>query len=156
AMAELVFFRRSEELMRISLDGSRVSVGRATSNDILVPDGSVSRQQFALAQVDGAWRLEDLSGRGTEIAGVRLARTVLEDGADIGLGQWRAVFNLTEPAFDDDATRSREAAHTAAREAPAGDARPTGARVRVRTAFTERVVPLQRELVVGSGEGCGL
>ncbi len=36
--------------------------------------------------------VEDLSGKGTVVAGTRSERAPLADGADIALGQWRAVY----------------------------------------------------------------
>ncbi len=153
-MAELVFFRRSEEMMRVLLDGRRVSVGRGSSVDILVPDASVSRQQFALERDGEIWRLRDLSGRGTECTGARVEQLNLTDGIDIGLGQWRAVFNLGERAAAGEGATQLVGGDTAVR--PTSSASPSALpdRLLIRSALGERSVPFQREMTVGTGEQC--
>ena len=153
-MAELVFFRRSEELMRINLDGHRVTVGRAPNNDILVPDNAVSRLQFALQQTTKGWTLEDLSGNGTEIAGERLFQTEIDDGADIGLGQWRAVFSLSSGNLEAEATQQEDSEGTAVQPTPFTNVRPAEALLRLRSRAGESTVPLRGEVVVGSAPDC--
>ncbi|GEM_PF-901794 len=92
-MAELVFFRRREERLRVSLSRERpLVVGRGGSCDVVVPDPAVQPRQFSLSVSVGGVRLEDLSGGGTEVAGTLTSNCLLEDGTDIGLGEWRAVF----------------------------------------------------------------
>ncbi|MFZ5471071.1 MAG: sigma 54-interacting transcriptional regulator [Myxococcota bacterium] len=91
-MPELVFFRRGDEVLRFSLERARVVLGRGEKSDVVIPDPEVSRQQVALFAEEDKWWLEDLSGHGTVVAGEKEERTALADGADIALGQWRAVF----------------------------------------------------------------
>lgn len=91
-MPELVFLRRGEELLRIALDRSRVVLGRAETSDIVIPDAEVSAHQAAVLLDGGVAVVEDLSGKGTTVSGERTTRAPLADGADITLGQWRAVF----------------------------------------------------------------
>jgi DNA-binding NtrC family response regulator len=91
-MPELVFFRRGEEVLRFGVDRSRVVLGRGDKSDVVIPDPGVSRQQAALLFDGKQATLEDLSGRGTMVSGAATARAFLADGADIALGQWRAVY----------------------------------------------------------------
>ncbi|MFP2897927.1 FHA domain-containing protein [Corallococcus sp. 4LFB] len=91
-MPELVFFRRGEEVLRVAVDRARVVLGRGDSSDVAIPDPEVSRQQVALLWDGQKCRVEDLSGKGTKVAGAVVERGDLPDGADIELGQWRAVF----------------------------------------------------------------
>jgi DNA-binding NtrC family response regulator len=93
-MAELVFYRRGEELMRVLLDGPRFTLGRGPHNDLAVPDEDVSRNQAALERtdLDGSFTLVDLSGRGTTVDGTSHHRVALQPGAELTLGEWRAVF----------------------------------------------------------------
>ncbi|WP_224367521.1 FHA domain-containing protein [Hyalangium versicolor] len=61
-------------------------------SDIVLPDPHVSRQHVALLLDGSRCLLEDLSGHGTVVAGQPLQRGELPDGADLQLGQWRALF----------------------------------------------------------------
>ncbi|HEY3448175.1 MAG TPA: sigma 54-interacting transcriptional regulator [Myxococcales bacterium] len=153
-MAELVFFRRAEELMRVQLEGRRITVGRAENNDIQVPDPAVSRQQFAVEKKEGAFRLVDLSGKGTEVAGKRVSDAALADGADVGLAQWRAVFHaesgsgvLSEATLAEDRDRG-----TVVQPRSAADVSELAVRLHVVARGAERVLPFRDEATVGSGE----
>ncbi|PTL80443.1 sigma 54-interacting transcriptional regulator [Vitiosangium sp. GDMCC 1.1324] len=93
-MPELVFFRRGEEVLRVGLGLERMVLGRGEKSDVVIPDPEVSRQQAALVFDGEQCTLEDLSGKGTQVAGSSMSKGVLADGSDIALGQWRAVFRL--------------------------------------------------------------
>ncbi len=155
-MAELVFFRRFEELMRVSLDGRSLTVGRGPTNDILVPDPAVSRQQFVLERSGEAWRLRDLSGKGTEVGGTPVADFPLIDGSDIGLGQWRAVFTVEgrENAGNETTQVGDDQRETLVQPGTDADARILPARLRLRAGEAESFVTVQQELTIGSAEGC--
>ena len=102
-MAELVFLRRGEEVLRFTLDKPRVVLGRGEKCDVAVPDPEVSRQQVALVTTDSGVDVEDLSGKGIVVAGKKVSHATLSDGADIALGQWRAIFRAKTSSTDDDA-----------------------------------------------------
>jgi DNA-binding NtrC family response regulator len=93
-MPELVFFRRGEEVLRVGLGHERMVLGRGERCDIVIPDPEVSRQQVALTHDGERCHLEDLSGKGTLVAGHVMRHGVLADGSDLALGQWRAIFRL--------------------------------------------------------------
>ncbi|MBF5044896.1 FHA domain-containing protein [Aggregicoccus sp. 17bor-14] len=150
-MSELVFFRRGEEVLRFALDGTRVVLGRGERSDVVIPDPEVSRQQVALSFDGTAFRLEDLSGKGTRVGGHSVREAPLTDGADIQLGQWRAVFRLRGGSEGEAATAVGEG-HTElqAREQP----RWQPAQVRVRQAGGEAVHRLSGEsFTVGKDAG---
>jgi two-component system, NtrC family, response regulator HydG len=96
-MPELVFLRRGEEMLRVALDRSRVVLGRAETSDIVIPDPDVGPHQAAVLFDGGAAVLEDISGKGTVVSGGRTDRAYLEEGVDIILGQWRAVYRASPP-----------------------------------------------------------
>nr|WP_224370520.1 sigma-54-dependent Fis family transcriptional regulator [Hyalangium versicolor] len=104
-MPELVFFRRGEEVLRVALERQRLVLGRAQDSDIVIPDPHVSRQHVALLLDGSRCLLEDLSGQGTVVAGKPLRRGELTDGADLQLGQWRALFRERSPTGNSAATR---------------------------------------------------
>ena len=100
-MPELVFLRRGEEVLRFTLDRPRVVLGRGDRCDVVIPDPEVSRQQALLLISGDTAVVEDLSGKGTVIGGARAQRAPLSDGAEIALGQWRAIFRARSPSTDD-------------------------------------------------------
>ncbi|MFT3841885.1 MAG: sigma 54-interacting transcriptional regulator [Myxococcaceae bacterium] len=152
-MAELVFFRRGEEVLRFSLDASRVVLGRGETCDVVIPDAEVSRQQVALT-LDGAkCRVEDLSGKGTVIGGKKESQGELKDGVDIALGQWRAVFRATRTHSSSEAT----AVGTRTEAQPMANLRAVPAQVRVRHGAQEKTHKLQSEsFTVGKDTDCDL
>jgi DNA-binding NtrC family response regulator/pSer/pThr/pTyr-binding forkhead associated (FHA) protein len=79
-------------------------LGRGEKSDVVIPDPEVSRQHVALAFDGERCTLEDLSGKGTLVAGNSMRKGVLEDGADLALGQWRAVFRLHGSGQDESPT----------------------------------------------------
>jgi DNA-binding NtrC family response regulator len=103
-MAELVFFRRGEEVLRVGMDRPRLVLGRGEQSDVVIPDPEVSRQQVALILDGQRCLVEDLSGKGTVVTGTAMSQGELPDGGDIALGQWRAVFRLRGGGDASDAT----------------------------------------------------
>ncbi len=103
-MPELVFFRRGEEVLRFGVDRSRVVLGRGDKSDVMIPDPAVSRQQAVLLYDGQCTTLEDLSGKGTLVSGAAIERTLLIDGSDIALGQWRAIYRERSGGGGEDTT----------------------------------------------------
>lgn len=80
-------------------------IGRDESADLVIPSSSVSRRHAHIVQQDATFYIEDLgSSNGTFVNGQRItARTPLQDGDDIGLGQAASLrFNAPTPAADAD------------------------------------------------------
>ncbi|HUB09604.1 MAG TPA: sigma 54-interacting transcriptional regulator [Myxococcales bacterium] len=91
-MPYLVFYRRGQELMRVALDRPRMTVGRSSSADVVVPDQNAAPMQAAIVQEGGRFALVDLSGGRTEVAGKPVERQPLSDGMDIAVGSFHATF----------------------------------------------------------------
>ena len=142
-MPELVFFRRGEEVLRFGLERARVVVGRGERCDVVVPDPTVSRQQAAISFEDGRCVLEDLSGKGTSVAGKPEATATLTDGSDIALGQWRAVYRERSSGDADQATEV-QSERTSLQPRATSKAAPA-AQVRVRRGTEEAVHKLTAE-----------
>ncbi|MCY1034181.1 sigma 54-interacting transcriptional regulator [Corallococcus sp. BB11-1] len=153
-MPELVFFRRGEEVLRVAVDRARLVLGRGDSSDVAIPDPEVSRQQVALLWDGQQCRVEDLSGKGTKVAGKLVERGDLPDGADVELGQWRAVFRRHGASEDADAaTDVGNATQVQGRDAQRWQA----AQVRVKQGTTETVHRLTGDsFTVGKDTGCDL
>jgi two-component system response regulator HydG len=151
-MPEIVFFRRGEEVLRFALDGTRVVIGRGDSCDVVVPDPEVSRQQVALTALAGRCALEDLSGKGTLVGGTPMTKGDLDDGADLALGQWRAVFRASSGG---EAAATEVGQRTELMEKGAVEGAPRlQAQVRVRHGGQESVHRLQAEtFTIGKDAG---
>jgi pSer/pThr/pTyr-binding forkhead associated (FHA) protein len=143
-MAELVYFRRGEEVLRLTMTDDRVVLGRGERCDVVIPDPEVSRQHVALHLEDGRCLLQDLSGKGTVVAGHKVSQGEVHDGADITLGQWRAIFRAAGAGTDADATELGPRTEVLA-AADAKDSAVLPAQVRVRTSQGETVHRLQSE-----------
>lgn len=73
-----------------------LTVGRATSNDVVINDLTASREQFTLRRVGDAWRLE-AGGSGLEIDGAPPAEgAALRSGVSITCGDVRLTFLSAE------------------------------------------------------------
>ncbi len=169
-MAELIFFRRREELMRVAIGrGARIVVGRGGACDVVVPDPEVARAELSIeGDAEGRFWLVDLSGKGSLVCGVRRAKAELLDGHDLGLGEWRAIFHPTDGAGQSprprpDETRLFGPAARASKRRPAGRELPLfWDRLVVRSrqqrsgAGGERSMPCPDRLVIGSDARCDL
>jgi DNA-binding NtrC family response regulator len=130
-MPELVFYRRGEEVLRITLEHRRLVLGRGEHCDVVIPDPHVSRQQVAL-HFDGTRCLfEDLSGHGTRVLGEPRDQGELPDGAALELGPWRALFRLHGGGRDESATLNRSLTERQSREAQGEPLPPVQVRVRL-------------------------
>ncbi|MBL8912957.1 MAG: sigma 54-interacting transcriptional regulator [Archangium sp.] len=142
-MPELVFFRRGEEVLRLSMADERVVLGRGDRCDVVIPDPEVSRQQVALHLEGSKCLVQDLSGKGTTVAGAKVTEGELKDGADIALGQWRAIFRKTSGS-DSEATELGPRTELIER-AEASDSVKLPAQVRLKAGSTESTHKLQGE-----------
>ncbi len=147
-MPELVFLRRGEEVLRFTLDRPRIVLGRGDHCDVVIPDPEVSRQQVLLLISGDSAVVEDLSGKGTLVGGTRADRAPLADGAEIALGQWRAIFRARS-AGTEDAPETEVRGTVAQQGADAESGRVQPAQIRLRHGGTESVHRL-------IGEGCTL
>jgi two-component system response regulator HydG len=153
-MPELVFFRRGDEVLRCNVDRPRFVLGRGERCDVVIPDPEVSRQQVALTQAEGRTYVEDLSGKGSMVGGARITdRTLLQDGADIALGQWRALFHEKVAGGTEHATEAR-GTQTEGQPKEATSQRWQAAQVRIRQGPNETLHTLSGDsFTVGKDEG---
>jgi two-component system response regulator HydG len=152
-MPELVFFRRGDEVLRFGLDRPRVVLGRGEKSDVVIPDREVSRQQVALTLEGERVRIEDLSGKGTLVGGASVREGFIGDGADIALGQWRAVYREHSGSSADEPT-DVGAVRTELQPRDPLARRWHGAQLRVRRGAAEMVHRLVGEVIsVGTDPG---
>jgi DNA-binding NtrC family response regulator len=150
-MPELAFFRHGEEVFRVPLD-ERTTIGRAPECDVLLSDPELSRVQAVVERRGERFHLVDRSGRGTRVGGSDVPEAPLEDGTEIGIGRWRALFRAASSPLVDETTRASGA--TEVRPAPPS-ARVAGARLRIRSGGRERTVPVTSAgVLVGKDPSC--
>src|SRR4051794_35562518 len=91
-----------QRLLALDADTERVTLGRSSSNDIVLEwDDQVSRAHAELERVGSEWTVSDdgLSRNGTYVNGARLTgRRRLEDGDLIVLGLTRVLFRAPDRA----------------------------------------------------------
>src|SRR5512142_1251096 len=102
-MPELAFFRHGEELLRVAL-GETTRIGRAPECDVSLPDPTLSRLQAVIERRGEQHVLLDRSGRGTSVNGADVPEAELQDGSELKLGTWRALFRAASGG-DGDETR---------------------------------------------------
>ena len=93
-MAEIVFLRRGEEVMRYNLDDYVTPIGRGSSNDIVLPEhhADVAHHHVQIERQAGSFFLRDLSGKGLELNGEPRSEAALKDQDSFFLGGWEIRF----------------------------------------------------------------
>ena len=102
---------RPEGAELIALDATRVTIGRAATNEVdLSADTKASRLHAALERLPAGWCIRDLSSRnGTFVNGVRVDRDrPLHPGDEIQVGNTRLVFRAERSAIDPGLTEAAE------------------------------------------------
>jgi ABC transport system ATP-binding/permease protein len=79
----------------IKFDGSRLTLGRDPSNDVVLPDPNVSRFHAEVAATAEGYELRDLGSRnGTRLNGHLIGdRAAIQTGSEIGVGPFRLIFD---------------------------------------------------------------
>lgn len=97
-MARLELWRGNEREV-ITLEGSRLSVGQLTGNDVALDDDTVSRLHGVFEEFRAGWSVRDLSSRnGTYINGDRIfGERALRDGDEVRMGRHRLVYRADRP-----------------------------------------------------------
>jgi len=109
-MPRLIFKSGPDRGRSVELKGHTI-IGRGKGCDLVVVDEKASRRHCAVLFEDGKWFVSDLDSRNkTFLDGRAVAREVLEDGAEIRIGDTLLAFQIEppRPAFVEGA----EDAHT--------------------------------------------
>ena len=139
--------------MRVALDSTRMTLGRGSEADIVVPDPKLARLQAVIEWDGKVHHISDLSGHALAVGGQRVAVAPLEDGTDVALGQFRVAYVA---GLADAQTESRAHVRTESGEPEERDlprevlVSATGPDL----APTQR--PLAHSLEIGSGPQSGL
>jgi DNA-binding CsgD family transcriptional regulator len=98
---------------RIPLEGERLTIGQATTNEVSLPfDRTVSRLHAALERVKSDWCVRDLGSRnGTFVNGERIwGERPLRSGDEIRVGSVQLVARIGDPGVDENVTVGAEPA----------------------------------------------
>jgi pSer/pThr/pTyr-binding forkhead associated (FHA) protein len=80
---------------------SKLTIGRASANDIFLPDATVSKRHAALGRVKGLTVVKDLgSHNGTFVNGKQVEKAILASGDGIKVGRIRLRFVQEEEIID--------------------------------------------------------
>ena len=97
----------------VTLDATRITVGRAASNNVaLESDTKASRLHAALERLPAGWCIRDLSSRnGTFVNGARIDRDrPLQPGDEIRVGNTRLIFRAERSSRDPGVTEGADRA----------------------------------------------
>ena len=77
-----------------TISGTRMTVGRAPGNDVVIPDPQVAKHHCSFLYVGGRWRVEARSGRPVLVDGELVTSAPVLDNSRISVGPW--TLQLTE------------------------------------------------------------
>jgi Protein of unknown function (DUF3662)/FHA domain len=81
---------------RISITRAPVTIGRLSTNDVVLADSNVSRRHAELRRSGGRWTVVDLgSTNGTAINGAPVSEQALEHGDRLGFGTSELIFETS-------------------------------------------------------------
>ena len=101
--------RSPGEQRAVALDADRLTVGKASTNDVAISkDGQVSRLHAVLERYEAGWSIRDLGSRnGTFVNGRRIWETkVLRSGDEIRVGGTTLVFTAGAEGSDTGSTET--------------------------------------------------
>ncbi|MDD6373107.1 MAG: FHA domain-containing protein [Bifidobacteriaceae bacterium] len=91
--ALLISTRGAVSGSRYLLDEDKVTVGRDPKSDIMLDDGTVSRQHAVFIRENGRYKIQDVGSlNGTYVNRERVTETVLNNGDELMIGEFRLVF----------------------------------------------------------------
>ena len=86
-----------DEHLRLRVETSPISIGRAPDNELPLSDRAVSRHHCRLVPADDCFLLRDAGSRnGTFVNGVRIFEVALERGSHLQIGHTRIRFDFLE------------------------------------------------------------
>ncbi len=111
-----------EGIQRIPLDQPHVTIGRLSSNDVVLPYQQISRYHAELRQIGEAWWIADLqSTNGLRVRGERIERRALRPGERVFLAPGIAVRLMVPDDSADLSIMPTTHMAIAAPSSPAGD-----------------------------------
>ncbi|MFH1262663.1 MAG: sigma 54-interacting transcriptional regulator [Pseudomonadota bacterium] len=91
-MIELSLFKMDEEVMKYFLNKETTTIGRASTNDICLPDPAISRTHFVILRAEERYVATDQSTNGTFVNEQRISSHELKINDVIRVGTWTIRF----------------------------------------------------------------
>lgn len=92
-MAELIVYYQDKRLFSFPLEKNRVSLGRASQNDLVLNDHQVSRDHAVLVKEPSGIFLVNMSQQGSKLNNTLVQKSQkLEHEDELILGQWKLIF----------------------------------------------------------------
>ena len=95
-MIELSLCKENEEVMKYFLNKETTTIGRASVNDLCLPDPSVSRTHLVIARKGEQYVATDKSTNGTFVNSQRISSYQLKVDDVIRIGSWSIHFGLSK------------------------------------------------------------
>ncbi len=92
-MAQLIFYKDGEQLLRFVIDKDETTIGRSNDNDISLPDINISRYHFVINKKQDNFILIDKSTNGTYVNGERIFSYELKNKDEVAVGTWKVHFD---------------------------------------------------------------
>lgn len=106
-MAKLVLTQNGTVLDQHFIEKESITIGRASDNDLVIPDASLSRQHVRVISIGEDHIAEDLESKnGTLINGSPLRRQILQNRDVLKLGTYLLTYVNTRMAADIDLERT--------------------------------------------------
>ena len=99
-MIELSLRKNNEEVMKYFLNKEMTTIGRSSSNDICLPDPSISRVHLAIFRKGDQFTATDKSTNGLFVNNERITSCVLEPNDVIRIGGWTIHVGVSQEAAE--------------------------------------------------------
>lgn len=94
-MAKIALYSSDSTLREVALQKERTTIGRASDNDVVLNDISVSGRHAVILKIASGTAIEDLdSTNGTKVNGQPVRTHFLNDGDWIELGHYKLQYML--------------------------------------------------------------
>src|SRR5215470_20300505 len=98
-MSKLILFLPDDTTLDIPLDRERLTIGRRSGNDVVLPNLAVSGEHAAIVTILADSFLEDLnSTNGTLVNGDPVAKHFLRDRDEIDVGRHKLIYCADDEA----------------------------------------------------------
>ncbi|MFH1018082.1 MAG: sigma 54-interacting transcriptional regulator [Pseudomonadota bacterium] len=105
-MIELSLRKGQEEVMRYFLTKELTTVGRASHNDICLPDGAISRVHLTITRKEDKYFVTDKSTNGTFLNNERISTAELKMNDVVRVADW--LIQVGSPPPEEEDTRSQD------------------------------------------------
>jgi len=90
---ELIVYQDKKKFFHVQLEGDKFSIGRSSTNDLILTGDSISRQHAIIRKENGKFWIEDVSTLGTKLNNRNLDTKIqLKNEHTIEISDWKLLF----------------------------------------------------------------